>query len=172
MLNVDDRFKSWMRYRLNDREYAERIMRILTELEDCNLVDVYPHAALPVQPKDDPELMIGLIKGHDNKNDFDFLVAIFGKWEDFEDMAHTYFYNLWRMYNPISYRDFENLPLIYEIAFTDSDMDEAIIKKRWNVRIERDGQLESIKEFDGIKINLVNTRIESDVLSIVMGKDI
>lgn len=27
MLNVDDRFKSWMRYRLRDRDYAERVMR-------------------------------------------------------------------------------------------------------------------------------------------------
>lgn len=27
MLQVDDRFKSWMRNRLKDREYAERVMR-------------------------------------------------------------------------------------------------------------------------------------------------
>ena len=38
MLKVDDRFKSWMRKRLQDRDYAERVMQAVTELEDAAAV--------------------------------------------------------------------------------------------------------------------------------------
>ena len=35
MLVVNDEFKSWMRKKLSDRDYAERIMKVLVDNRDC-----------------------------------------------------------------------------------------------------------------------------------------
>ena len=169
MLKVDDRFKSWMRCRMKDRDYADRIIHELVDYEDCTLLKVHPHAALPIKIDDDPEAMIGLIKGHDNGKDEDFLLAIFGDWEDFKDLSKSYIGQMWEMYHPVSRRDFENLPHIYEVAFVESDSDEAIITKRWNLTVENDGAIISRSEYEDLKINLINTRMDSDIIRIITG---
>ena len=171
MLTVDDRFKSWMRRKLSDREYAEKVMRVLVDCRDCTLLKVHPHAALPVHRDDDPEVMIGLIKGQDNEKDEEFLLAIFGDWEGFKDLAQSYFADLWGMYDPVSELDFKNLPQIYEVAFVHSDSNEPLIKKRWTVTEETDGVVTSEHEYNDIKINLVNTSIDSEVVRIITGRD-
>lgn len=73
MLQIDDRFKNCMRNRLKDREYAERVMKAVTEMEDATLTDIWTHAALPggCENNCDPEAMIGMIKGHDQQKDRD-----------------------------------------------------------------------------------------------------
>ena len=171
MLKVDDRFKSWMRRRLSDSDYAERVMRALVDCEDCSLIKVHAHAALPVKVLYDPEVMIGLIKGHDNKKDEDFLLSIFGDWDDFQDLSRSYVGHLWEMYDPVKPRDFERLPHIYEVAFTESDSDESIIKRRWTLTVESGGVVTSQNEYEDLKINLINTSLDSDIIRLITGED-
>ena len=90
-IKIDDSFKSRLRQRIKDNGFAEMLMRKLTETEDSTLTDVWAHAALPGRgDRLDPEAMIGLLKGHDNKKSTDFLLALFGKWEDFGDLEFDY----------------------------------------------------------------------------------
>ena len=171
MLKIDDRFKSWMRRRLSDRAYAERVLHAVVDEKDCSLIKVHAHAALPVKISYDPEVMIGLLKGHDNEKDEDFIVAIFGDWDDYKDLSNSYIGHLWEMYDPVSGRDFENLPHIYEIAFVESSCEEPIIKRRWTVTTEKDGVVTSESEYEDVKINLINTGLDSDVLRLILGKE-
>ena len=170
-LKIDDRFKSWMRRRLSDPEYAEKIMHKLTGLTDATMLKVWAHAALPIQKRDDPEAMIGLIKGHDCGNNRDFLLAIFGEWESFRDIAHGYIYHLWDLYSPVNVRDFEYVPQIYEAAFVDSESEDEIIPRRWKVEEENDGKVTSVSEFEDFRINLINTKMDSEIIKAIMGKD-
>lgn len=171
MLKIDDRFKSWMRRRLSDRDYAERVLHAVVDEKDCSLMKVHAHAALPVKIPYDPEVMIGLLKGHDNEKDEDFLVAIFGDWDDFKELSQSYVGDLWEMYNPVSALDFKYLPHIYEIAFAESDSEEPIIKRRWIVTTKKDGVVTSESEYEDLKINLINTRLDSDVIRLITGRD-
>ena len=171
MLKVDDRFKAWMRRRLSDRDYADRVMHALVDCEDCTLLKVHPHAALPVNFSDDPEVMIGLIKGHDNTKDDDFLLAIFGNWEDFKDLSDSYMGHLWHIYDPVELKDFENLPHIYQAAFVQSDGEEPIIKRRWTLTTESDGVITSQKEYEDLKVNLINTSVDSELIRIITGRE-
>ena len=170
MLKVDDRFKAWMRGRLSDRDYADRVMHALVDSKDCTLVKVHPHAALPVSQPDDPEVMIGLIKGHDNVKNDDVLLAIFGDWDEFKDMAQSYMGRLWEIYNPVTRRDFESLPHIYEAAFVQSESEEPLIKRRWTLTSEKDGVVVSEEEYEDLKINLINTSIDSELIQIITGQ--
>ena len=172
MLKVDDRFKSWMRRRLSDMDYAERVMHAVVDEKDCSLIKVHAHAALPVKIPYDPEALIGLLKGHDNENDEDFIVAIFGKWDDFKDLSQSYIGDFWEMYNPVNVRDFERLLHIYEIAFVESDSEEEIIRRRWTLTFKSDGVVTSENEYEDLKINLINTRLDSDVLRLITGRDV
>ncbi len=169
-LKVDDRFKSWMRWKLTDREYAEKVMKALVELEDCTLLKVHPHAALPIQSSEDPEAMIGLIKGHDNEKDKDFLLAIFGDWDGFKDLSEIYIGALWGMYDPVSDRDFELLPDIYEAAFIHDDSEHPMHRVRWTMT-SPDGDIEKLENsFDNTKINIVNIGVDSEILRIITGR--
>ena len=172
MLQVDDRFKSWMRCRLRDREYAERVMRAITELEDATLTDTWLHAALPSESEtdNDPEAMIGMIKGHDRQKGKEFIAAIFGKWEDFKDLSLPYFGMIWSMYHPATDYDFSVLPDLYEIAFQDMDQnpDHAIDHIRWR---DSDGIEATYFGFGRSKINLINTSLDSDVIRVITGAD-
>ena len=172
-LKIDDRFKDWMRQRLKDRSYAERVMRALVENDNCTLLKVHPHAALPEKDSFDPEVMIGLIKGHDDEKDKDFLLAIFGDWDEFKDLSNAYIGVLWGMYDPQSDEDFENLPDIYEAAFIKRDIDKPLLHVRYSIKEERDGKVISDGEYyDGVKINLINTNVDSDLISLITGKKI
>lgn len=172
MLKVDDRFRSWMRYRLKDTAYAERVMRAVTELDDAVLLKVWPHAALPIQSEteDDPEVMIGMIKGHDRQKERDFIVAIFGKWEDFQDLSVPYIGMIWGMYHPVTDDDFKALPDLYEIAFEDlgENPEEAIRRIRWR---DDDGNETAMPGFDMNKTNVINTSLDSEVIRVITGKD-
>ena len=56
MLEITDRFKAWMRGRLADHSYAECIFQALIDEEDATLLEVWPHAALPMKSTlDDPD---------------------------------------------------------------------------------------------------------------------
>ena len=135
MLKVDDCFKAWMRRRLTDKDYADRVMHALVDSKDCTLVKVHPHAALPVNQPDDPEVMIGL----------------------------------WGIYDPAGSTDIERLPRIYEVAFVQSESDEPLIKRRWILTAEKDGVTTSEKEYEDVKINLINTSIDSELIQIITG---
>ena len=173
MLKVDDRFKSWMRKRLQDREYAERVMRAVTELRDVTLTDTWRHAALPPdnEAEHDPEAMIGMIMGHDRQKDKDFIAAIFGKWEDFQDLCMPYAEMIWRLYHPVTNADFSALPDLYEIAFQDADEDpnHAINRIRWR---NKDGVEATEFGFDRFKINVINTKLDSHVIRVITGADL
>ena len=166
MLKVDDRFKSWMRNQLKDREYAESVMNVVVELEDATLTDIWPHAALPVgsETDNDPEAMIGMLKGHDNQKGRDFIVAIFGKWDDFIDLCFPYAWMIWSTQHPAWKHEFVALPDLYEIAFQDMDTDHVINHARW---CNKEG--DELKEFgvDRFKINLINTKLDSDVIRVI-----
>ena len=148
VLKIDDWFKSWMRRRLSDKDYAERVMRALVDCEDCSL-----------------------IKGHDNVKDVDFLLAIFGNWDEFKDLSQSYVGNLWEMYRPASPEDFENLPQIYEIAFVESDSEEAIIKRRCTLTVTADDGSTTKSEYEDLKLNLINTRLDSEIIRLITGAD-
>ena len=169
MLKVDDCFKAWMRRRLTDKDYADRVMHALVDSKDCTLVKVHPHAALPVNQPDDPEVMIGLLQGHDNEKNDDFLLAIFGDWDGFKDMAWSYIAYLWGIYDPATSTDIERLPRIYEVAFVQSESDEPLIKRRWILTAEKDGVTTSENEYEDVKINLINTSIDSELIQIITG---
>ena len=169
MLKVDDCFKAWMRRRLSDRDYADRVMHALVDSKDCTLVKVHPHAALPVNQPDDPEVMIGLIQGHDNEKNDDFLLAIFGDWDGFKDMARSYIAYLWGIYDPAGSTDIERLPRIYEVAFVQSESEEPLIKRRWTMTVKKDGVITSEEEYEDVKINLINTSIESELIQTITG---
>ena len=176
-LIINDRFKAWMRDRLSDRSYAERLFHALIDETDATLLDVWPHAALPRKSAlDDPEAMIGMLTGYDSTKGVDIVVAIFGKWEDFEELSQQYFSVIWGMQNPIKYSDFESLPNVYEIAFADlGEEAEAMQKRRWTVTIRNltdgnDGITET-KPYDETKLNIVNTSIESDLVRLICGEE-
>ena len=172
MLKVDDRFKAWMRNRLKDREYAERVMKAVTEMEDAALLDTWAHAALPdgSETNCDPEAMIGMIKGYDRQKDRYFIAAIFGKWEDFKDLSVPYTGMIWGLYHPVTEYDFSLLPDLYEIAFQDidEDPDHAINRIRWRYK---DGVEATEFGFDRFKINVINTKLDSDVIRVITGAD-
>ena len=169
MLVVNDEFKSWMRKKLSDRDYAERIMKVLVDYSDCTLLKVHPHAALPVKMVDDPEVMIGLIKGYDNVKDKEFLLAVFGRWEDFRSVSNAYIGALWGMYKPLSNEDFENLPQIYMVAFTKNESDQPLIKLRNRFQMEVNGVVTEEREYEEVKVNLVNTNVDSKLIKIIRG---
>lgn len=173
MLQIDDCFKSWMRKRLQDREYAERILKALSEIEDATLIDTWPHAALPdVSGIDhDPEAMIGMIKGHDRQKEQDFILAIFGKWEDFKELSLPYSWLIWTaLYHPVTEYDFSVLPVLYEIAFQDidEDPDHEIDRIRWR---NKDGTEATEFGANRYKINLINTKLDSGVIRVITGAD-
>ena len=169
MLVVNDEFKSWMRKKLSDHDYAERVMKVLVDNSDCTLLKVHPHAALPVKMVDDPEVMIGLIKGYDNVKDKEFLLAIFGRWEDFRFVSNEYIGALWGMYKPLSNEDFENLPQIYMVAFTKNESDQPLIKLRNRFQMEVNGVVTEDREYEEVKVNLVNTNVDSKLIKIIRG---
>ena len=156
---------------MKNKGFAEMLMRKLTETEDSTLTDVWAHAALPGRGDlHDPEAMIGLLKGHDNRKDTDFLLAIFGKWEDFGDLAFDYVYHLWHMYEPMTEEEFMRLPAVYEVAFEENESDEPIRRLRWKCEERDEGKVISESAFDGMMINLVNTRIDSEIMKLLMGE--
>ena len=169
MLVVNDEFKSWMRKKLSDQDYAERVMKVLVDNSDCTLLKVHPHAALPVKMVDDPEVMIGLIKGYDNVKDKEFLLAIFGRWEDFRSVSNAYIGMLWGMYKPLTNEDFENLPQIYMVAFTKNESDQPLIKLRNRFQMEVNGVVTEEREYEEVKVNLVNTNVDSNLIEIIRG---
>ena len=174
-LIINDRFKAWMRDRLSDRAYAERIFHALIDEEDATLLSVWPHAALPKKSAlGDPEAMIGMLTGYDNAKGVDIVVAIFGKWEDFEELSRQYFGVIWGMQNPTSYSDFEYLPNIYEVAFAElGEETEPIQKRRWIIEMKNsDGEV-STKPYDENKLNIVNTSMEdSDIMRLICGEEL
>jgi len=169
MLKVDEAFKSWMRIRLNNKDYAERVMKAVTEIEDATLLDIWPHAALPKESevKYDPEAMIGMLKGHDNQKDQDFIVAIFGEYEHIEPLL-PYGWYIWSMYHPLTETNEGSLPCLYLIAFRSMEHDVAINQVRWR---NRDGEEATMFGFDLHKINLINTRLESNVIRVITGAE-
>lgn len=171
MLEITDRFKAWMRGRLADHSYAECIFQALIDEEDATLLEVWPHAALPMKSTlDDPEAMIGMLKGYDNAKGVDIIVAIFGQWEDFKDLSRSYFSIIWGMQDPMGYRDFESLPNIYEVAFAElGEETEPIQKRRWTVEVNKDGEVSSIP-YDENKLNLINTSVDSGIIKIICGE--
>ena len=169
MLVVNDNFKTWMRKKLSDQDYAERIMKELVDNSDCPLLKVHPHAALPVKMAEDPEVMIGLIKGYDNVKDKEFLLAIFGRWEDFRSVSNAYIGMLWGMYKPLTNEDFENLPQIYMVAFTKNESDQPLIKLRNRFQMEVNGVVTEEREYEEVKVNLVNTNVDSKLIKIIKG---
>lgn len=166
MLKVDDRFKLWMRNRLKDRSYAERILRAFTEQEDVALEDTWLHAALPegYAIDHDPEAMIGYLKGYIPSTGQDILVAVFGKWEDMEDLVMLYSWLLWSMYPVHTPRDEANLPVLYLVAFKDNEQDEIIAHIRWR---DQDGNEAKCFGFEKHKINIINTRLDSDLIRLI-----
>ena len=169
MLVVNDEFKSWMRKKLSDRDYAERVMKEFVDNSESVLIKVHPHAALPVKMVDDPEVMIGLIKGYDNVKDKEFLLAIFGRWEDFRFVSNEYIGMLWGMYKPLTNEDFENLPQIYMVAFTKNESDQPLIKLRNRFQMEVNGVVTEEREYEEVKVNLVNTNVDSNLIEIIRG---
>jgi len=165
---IDCRFKHYMRQRLQDRKYAEKIMQYFTELHESVLVDVWPHAALPYPYKNDPEAMIALIKGHDQSDETDFLLAIFGNWDSCKDVVNVYPYLLWNMYNPEANDNWGNLPVIYATAFIDAGSENEILHIR-TVGTASDGTIISTAIHDGFIINLINYGIDSDMIKYITG---
>lgn len=170
MLKVDDRFKGWMRNRLKDRDYAERVLKMVSQKEEAVLVDSWLHAALPEgsETKDDPEAMIGMLKGRDGENGKEFIVAFFGKWDDCEDVVFQYVWYIWSMYHPVTDSDFEKLPELIEVAFRDLDREDEMVLLRW---METTDPKEILPGFEKHKINLINTKIDSEMIRIITGKE-
>lgn len=168
MLKADDRFKAWMRHRLKDREYAQKVLRAVTELDDAVLGDTWLHAALPeghVTDRD-PEAMIGYLKGYIPSTRQDLLVALFGKWDDIEELIIRYSWLLWHMYPVRTPEDEANLPVLYLITFKDLEQDEEISHVRWR---DQDGNEAICFGFDKHKINVINTRLDSDLIKLITG---
>ena len=86
-------------------------------------------------------------------------------------MAREYIYHLWNMYGPEYTGDFEHMPRIYEVAFIDSDSEEEILSLRWNIESSKDGQVTESHEFEDYKIDIINTRIDSEIVRMITGKD-
>ena len=172
-LIINDRFKAWMRDRLYDRAYADRIFHALIDEEDATLLSVWPHAALPKKSAlGDPEAMIGMLTGYDNAKGEDIVVAIFGKWEDFEELSRQYFGVIWGMQNPVRRTDFESLPIVYEVAFADLGEDAGEIqKRRWTIEMKFDDGRVETKPYDENKLNIVNTSVESDIVRLICGEE-
>lgn len=167
MLKVDDRFKTWLRHRLKDQKYTEEFVRRTAELEDITIHEIWPHAALPYFMEDDPEAMIGMVKGHDNQQDIDFIVGIFGKQEDLGIVADSYIGLFWMPYHPVTRADFDRLPVIYQIAFTESDSEESLIRIRWVCSSE--GKIIDEDAFKNHRINLINTKNDTDLIRMITG---
>ena len=175
-LVITDSFKDWMRTKLKkDRAYAERLFHAFIDEEDVTLLKVWPHAALPRKSAlGDPEAMIGMLMGYDNKRGVDIVVAIFGKWEDMMDISTHYFSVIWGMNKPQRYADFEYLPYVYEIAFAElGEEEEAFKKKRMTVEMKYDDGRVEVKPFDDTKVNLINTSLgETDIVRLVCGQKV
>ena len=173
-LNINDRFKAWMRDRLSDRSYAERLFHALIDEEDVTLLEVWPHAALPRKSAlDDPEAMICMLTGYDNSSGVDIVVAIFGKWEDFSELSQQYFSVIWGMQNPVKRTDFESLPMVYEVAFAELGEEASEIqKRRWTIEMKYDDGRVETKPYDENKLNIVNTSLEeSDIMRLICGEE-
>ncbi len=189
MFEINAAFIAWMRTRLRDRDYAQRVLRAVTEIEDARLEDTWLHAALPPECKieADPEAMIALLKGYNVQKKEYFHVVLFGKWEDVEDLAIAYPGFIWGMYDPRTDLDLEKLPAVYEVAFQDIDSDQPIGRIRWTATTEYEEPATeeaaddteededstedetSLFGFDKHKINLINTHIDSHIMEIILG---
>ena len=158
-----------MRNRLRNRDYAERVLKLVSEKEDAVLVEAWPHAALPEgsETNDDPEAMIGMLKGRE-ANGKEFIVALFGKWEDCEDVIFSY---IWRMYHPVTDSDFRNLPELIEIAFRDLDSEKEMTHLCWRETTGKGKEEKDTIFFDQHKINIINTKIDSEMIRIITGKE-
>ena len=112
--------------------------------------------------------MVAMLIGHDNQQDADFIVGIFGKQEDLGIMAQAYLHYFWTPYHPVSDEDFDNLPVIFEIAFRESDTEEPLFHVRW---VCSSGE-EIIDEdaFKKQRLNVVNTKYDTDLIRMITGK--
>jgi hypothetical protein len=84
-------------------------------------------------------------------------------------MAKSYIACLWGIYDPASPTDFERLPRIYEVAFVQSESEEPLIKRRWTMTVKKGGVITSEEEYEDVKINLINTSIESELIQTITG---
>ena len=161
-----------MRNRLRNRDYAERVLKLVSEKEDAVLVEAWPHAALPEENKtnDDPEAMIGMLKERE-ANGKEFIVALFGKWEDCEDVIFSCIWYIWRMYHPVTDSDFRNLPELIEIAFQDLDSEKEMTHLCWRETTGKGKEEKDTIFFDQHKINIINTKIDSEMIRIITGKE-
>ena len=113
--------------------------------------------------------MIGMLEGRE-ANGKEFIVALFGKWEDCENVIFSY---IWRMYHPVTDSDFRNLPELIEIAFRDLDSEKEMTHLCWRETTGK-GKEEKEKDtifFDHHKINIINTKIDSEMIRIITGEE-
>lgn len=77
---------------------------------------------------------------------------------------------IWSLYHPVTDYDFSILPDLYEIAFKDIDEDpeHTINRIRWR---DKDGNEATEFGFDRFKINVINTKLDSDAIRVITGAD-
>ena len=69
----------------------------------------------------------------------------------------------------ITNEDFENLPQIYMVAFTKNESDQPLIKLRNRFQMEVNGVVTEDREYEEVKVNLVNTNVDSNLIEIIRG---
>ncbi|MBR1866234.1 MAG: hypothetical protein IJ801_06985 [Lachnospiraceae bacterium] len=146
-----------MKNRLKNRDYAERVLRAVTGVEDALFLDtILPEGELP---KD----VIVILKGHGPKEDKDFLLGIFGEFNPVFEPITPFALSVWSMYQS------GNVPDLYIAAFMDLNTDEPIVEpvfKGPGVR-EKASEDQSVPNITIRKINVINTRLDSEVVQMI-----
>ena len=149
-----------------DREFAETLFKMSTELDDVQIDEVKIGPKLPFEiTAKDPELLIAYVKGHDNKKGRDFECVIYEECEEVGLLQRFYVACLWGRYNPVTDGDFDKLPNIWGVGFvSDGKSDKPIFHVR--SMCEAEG-VEPFEVDTGEKANLINTRVDSEIMRLV-----
>lgn len=150
----------------SDREFATRFFSLVTEIEDLELNTVSEGPNLPFEHDEDPGLLIAYAKGHDNTKGKDVEIVFFEEHEHPTIVEGAYLHLLWEQYDPITDKDFDNLPEVYGISFyaVDSDTTTPLFHVRM---VESGGTDDQIVMDTGDYLNLINKDADSEIMSLV-----
>ena len=149
----------------NDKSFAEKFCELATEMTGFVIDDIWTKSTLPHKTSIDPAAAIVIMRGR-NDTGHPFIMILVEQKEDIKNILRIYTGLLWEQYAPITDKDFDNLPYLYEIVFEDkyeSINESGILHVRPGLK-EQDGSQSMKKDViidDGVYINLINLNSEN-----------
>ena len=157
---------------VKDKDFAEKFFALSTELSDYTIEEISTDPKLKEYHENDPGAIIVMIKGHCS-NGHPFTMVLLRPDENIKALLRAYIGWLWEPYNPITDRDFENLPDLYEITFDDNSTEapeHPILHIRTRLSYMKNGEqvMDDKDVNDGVFVNLINMNAEkSEILEMI-----